>query len=182
MRSRRLLQSTRSYSTFKVPVVPKGARTNIFPNEKYEAPVIATKQPGPKSKELNQKLNTVQDLRTVHFVTDYEKSSGNYVADADGNVYLDTFMQISSIPLGYNHPKLLEAAKSDLWTRTVVNRPAVGINPSTEYYDTLMNSYMRVAPKGLTQVQPLSTGSEAIENAFKAAFMFYQQVCTTKIF
>jgi 4-aminobutyrate aminotransferase/(S)-3-amino-2-methylpropionate transaminase len=187
--ARKLLQkSSRLYSTqttsFTVPTLPKGARTSVFPNEKYDAPVIVTKGeiPGPKSKKLNQQLNTVQDLRTVHFVADFEKSSGNYIADADGNVYLDTFMQISSIPIGYNHPKLIEAAKSDQWIRTIINRPAVGINPSSDYYDMLVNSYMRVAPKGLTQVQPLSTGSEAIENAFKAAFMWYKQVRIFKLF
>ena len=36
----------------------------------------------------------------LHFFVDYEKSQGNYIVDADGNVMLDIFNQIAALPLG----------------------------------------------------------------------------------
>ena len=50
---------------------------------------------------------------SVHFPTDLSNSNGNYIADTDGNLFLDTYCNISSITLGYNHPEMLEFAKSE---------------------------------------------------------------------
>lgn len=76
------------------------------------APIRVTDQvPGPKSKELAQTMGEYQDSRTTHFFADYVKSQGNYIVDADGNHLLDMFCSIASLPIGYNHPALKEAAK-----------------------------------------------------------------------
>ena len=59
----------------------------------------------------------------MFFVADYARSKGNYIADADGNLLLDCFNQIGSIPVGYNNPALLELAASPDMATALMNRP-----------------------------------------------------------
>lgn len=64
------------------------------------APAMKTAVPGPESQRLMSELDSVQAMKSVGFFADYEKSLGNYIVDADGNVMLDVFTNISSIPIG----------------------------------------------------------------------------------
>lgn len=69
------------------------------------------------------------------------------------------------LELGKN-PKLIEA---------FANRPALGCFPPQYWLELLENSLVRIAPKGLTNIMTLATGSEANEVAYKSAFIWYQQ-------
>lgn len=142
-----------------------------FPNEP-KAPVIKTSLPGPVSKAKLEELSTVYDTKAAYFVTDYYKSLGNYIVDADGNTLLDSYCQISSIALGYNNPELLKTAHSDEMAVALCNRPALACFPSTDYYEILKKGLLSAAPKGLDKVCTAHTGSDANEMAFKAALMF----------
>lgn len=42
----------------------------------------------------------LQLTKGMSYFVDFEKSIGNYIVDADGNVLLDVFQQIASVPLG----------------------------------------------------------------------------------
>ncbi|KAK4931144.1 4-aminobutyrate transaminase, partial [Elasticomyces elasticus] len=83
------------------------ASTSFFPGE-YPGPSLKTSLPGPQTKSAMLELHQVFDTRSLNMVADYRKSFGNYIADLDGNVYLDVYAQIASIPLGYNNPHLAE--------------------------------------------------------------------------
>ncbi|KAJ8725637.1 hypothetical protein PYW08_003820 [Mythimna loreyi] len=136
-------------------------------------PIVKTEIPGPKSKALLKDMDAIQQCGSVQLFTDFEKSAGNYIADADGNVLLDTYTQISSVPLGYNHPQLLTAFNNDSDIRALVNRPALGVFPAVDWPAKLRDVLLSVAPSGLDQVMTMMCGSCSNENAFKAAFIRY---------
>lgn len=145
-----------------------------FPSEPSQPKVVTSEFPGPQSKAQIAELDKVFDSRPVYFVADYEKSSGNYIVDVDGNEYLDVYAQIASIPLGYNNPALIEAAKSPKMIRALVDRPAQGNFPSSDMKE-IVDGLLKVAPKGQTQVWSGLSGADANELAFKAVFFWYQE-------
>ncbi len=67
-------------------------------------------------KIIDNLQKTVGTKSSINFIVDYNKSSGNYLADVDGNLLLDLFTNIASIPLGYNHPKVLSLNKDEIMT------------------------------------------------------------------
>lgn len=95
--------------------------------------------------------------------------------DHDTDHYATRYAQIASIPLGYNNPALIKAAQSPEMVQALVNRPALGNFPSHDWADILETGILKVAPKGLNQVFTATTGSDANETAYKAAFMWRRQ-------
>lgn len=140
--------------------------------EEPEHPRVHTSIPGPKSKAAIEHLNRVFDTRSLNMLANYPQSVGNYISDLDGNILLDVYAQIASIPVGYSNPSLIAAAQSPEMVSATVNRPALGNFPQHDWAQILNSGILRVAPKGLDQVFTAMAGSDANEVAYKAAFMW----------
>lgn len=141
------------------------------------APIMRTEVPGPLSRaEMGAYAEGWGGTgAATAFLVDVERSVGNYIADADGNLMLDCFGQIGSLPLGYNHPALLEVASSEEMVSAQVHRVALGMMPPKGWSDLLEASLGAVAPPGLSKVQTMACGSCANENAMKVAMIVQSQ-------
>nr|XP_006819195.1 PREDICTED: 4-aminobutyrate aminotransferase, mitochondrial-like [Saccoglossus kowalevskii] len=134
---------------------------------------MKTTVPGPRSKELLGKFeNITKNVEHVLFFGNYKKSKGNYLVDADGNRMLDVFTQVASVPIGYNHPALVEAIQDPGNLSVFVNRPALGVHPNEDFPERLQNALISVAPPGLERVQTMACGACSVENAMKHAFIW----------
>jgi 4-aminobutyrate aminotransferase/(S)-3-amino-2-methylpropionate transaminase len=153
---------------------PPGA-TMTIPDEP-ERVSMKTAIPGPRSEELRARHGRHQEARTVHVYQDAQRSKGNYLVDVDGNVMLDVYAHIAALPVGYNHPDLLRAFRGGRFDWAAGYRPALGVAPPAEWVDLVERTLMRVAPRGLTKLVTVTTGSEAVENAMKAAFIRHARV------
>ncbi|KAH0215731.1 4-aminobutyrate aminotransferase, partial [Aureobasidium melanogenum] len=142
--------------------VPDAFEQPFFPDEP-QGPIVRTAIPGPKSKAAIKQLDKVFDTRSLNMMGNYQDSFGNYIADLDGNVLLDVYAQIASIPVGYSNPSLLLAATSKEMASAIINRPALGNFPQHDWADILETGILRVAPKGCNQVFTGQSGSDANE-------------------
>lgn len=141
-----------------------------------EMPIMHTTMPGTNTIKQLEQLSKLQNSGAVNFFVDYDKCTGNYIADADNNMLLDMYMQIASLPLGYNHPAIIKVLQDPKNQNVFVNRPALGSFPPVEFANKLEKTLISIAPAGLRQVQTMACGSCANENAFKAAFFWYNNM------
>nr|QCI31498.1 4-aminobutyrate aminotransferase [Grandidierella japonica] len=137
-------------------------------------PAVKTQIPGPETKRQYEALSKISPCQSVSVFVDYDKSIGNYQVDVDGNVLLDAFTQISSLPLGYSHPDLISAATSQQNVRTFINRPSLGVFPGADWTQRLKDSLMPLAPPGHTSLTTMACGACSNENAFKAIYIWYR--------
>ncbi|KAL8794890.1 MAG: hypothetical protein Q9195_002602 [Heterodermia aff. obscurata] len=171
--TRAVTTSARPAANVAAAMIPEESTVDqpFFPSEP-QGPTIRTSIPGPESKKAIRHLDRTFDIRSLNMMANYQNSFGNYIADPDGNVLLDVYAQIASIPVGYSNPSLLAAATSPDMASAIINRPALGNFPQHDWASILESGILKVAPKGLDQVFTAMAGSDANETAYKAAFMW----------
>jgi len=147
---------------------------SFVPGEPSGPHMVTANIPGPISLSRLDDLNQIQPSQSVQLFLDYDRSLGNYIVDVDGNQLLDVYTQISSMPLGYNHPNLLKLLDDPSIVKAFINRPALGAFPGADWPERLKNSLMAVAPPGLKTITTMACGSCSNENAYKQIFMSYR--------
>lgn len=104
-------------------------------------------------------------------VIDVEHSKGSRLVDAKGGkTYLDFFMFFASVPIGFNHPRLLEDDFLNTLAGVAVNKPS-----NSDFYTTHMAEFVAICdryaiPEFLPHMFLVSGGALGVENALKAAF------------
>ena len=64
--------------------------------------------------------------------------------------------------------------------RSLVTRPALGVYPPVDYVMMVQRALMSVAPSGLDCVTPMMCGACSVENALKAAMIYYMVTYSTQ--
>ncbi len=104
-------------------------------------------------------------------VVDLERSHGAYLVDAvTGKEYLDFYTYFASIPVGHNHPKMLEPEFLEKLTLSAIHKPA-----NSDFYTGLMAEFVHTfgelaMPEEMPHLFLISGGALAVENALKTAF------------
>lgn len=107
----------------------------------------------------------------LNMVLDLEKSNGTKIQDKyTGKVYYDFFTCFASMPIGYNHPDMMDDEFINYLGKVALNKPS-NSDVYTEEFATFVNIFFNVAvPEHFKYSFFVSGGALAVENALKAAF------------
>lgn len=105
------------------------------------------------------------------FVLDLKNSTNPYFTDAiSGRKFKDFFTCFASLPLGLNHPKVLDVSFLEYLKEVAINKPS-NSDLYTSEMATFVKTFRKVAaPKGFDHYFFISGGALAVENALKTAF------------
>ncbi|MHB1178448.1 MAG: L-lysine 6-transaminase [Daejeonella sp.] len=121
--------------------------------------------------QVNQTLSKHILADGFDLTFDLEKSNGVYIHDSKyKRTLLDFFTCFASVPLGYNHPKMVndEEFKKNLMLAALTNPSNSDIY--TTQYAQFVDTFSRVGiPEYLPHAFFIAGGSLAIENALKVA-------------
>lgn len=105
------------------------------------------------------------------FVPDYENSQGFYYFDKiSGKKFLDFFTCFASVPLGLNHPKMLDPAFIEYIGKISINKPSNSDLYSVEMATFVKTLFKTAVPGHFKYLFMIEGGTLAVENALKVAF------------
>lgn len=91
----------------------------------------------------------------------FERASGAYMFDADGNRYIDYVLSWGPMLLGHNHPEVMQAISDQLEKATSFGTP-------TELEIKLADKICSIVP-GMDMVRMVNSGTEATMSAIRLA-------------
>lgn len=139
----------------------------------YQAPRIVTAIPGPQSTlylnlQKEEESGAVSYPRKLTFAI--KAARGSFIEDVDGNVYLDCLTGAGVMPLGHNHPRVIEAAKKQLDTFTQ------GLDFPTRIKTEFRQAQLSMLPAAIREQMLVHfcgpTGSDAVEAAIKLCKLY----------
>jgi len=126
---------------------------------------IKTKLPGAKSIRLLSRLKKLNGSNSVPYPFIHSnEGKGCYFKDIEGNTFLDFAAQISSNPLGYNYPNLVNVVKR--YKNRYPIKYAGQDFPVKEHLG-LLEELLKITPNRLDAAFLVNSGAEAVENAIK---------------
>jgi 4-aminobutyrate aminotransferase-like enzyme len=132
---------------------------------------IVTAIPGPRSRELAERLAAYEAPGVTYLGEDYpvfwESASGALVTDVDGNRYLDLTSAFGVAATGHANP-YVAAAITDQASRLI---HGMGDVHPTEVRTQLLATLAELAPGALRKTYLATSGAEAIEFALKTALL-----------
>ncbi len=139
-------------------------------SEIIQEPRILTEIPGPRSRELHARRESVVPRGAHNMLPVYiERAHGSILVDVDGNQFVDVCAGIGVTTVGHTDDAVVAAVREQVG---LVTHTAFGMNPY-EPYIALAEHLAKHAP-GSTPEQPYKTffmnsGAEAVENGVKIA-------------
>ena len=125
-----------------------------------------------KSIDYNNAKETIRSRMLadgMDLIIDLDKSHGAWLVDGrDDREYLDLFSMFASMPVGYNHPYIIE--NKDRLLRSVINKPTNSDIYSMEMAEFVETMGTLAQPDYLPYSFYVEGGALGVENALKTAF------------
>ena len=92
-------------------------------------------------------------MNTIRKYINIDKSFGHYIYDHKDIKYLDLVTNIASLPIGYNHPKLLKLFDNPINKNNAIHRYALGITPPENFPKIVLDGLLKIKPNDHLYIQ-----------------------------